>query len=89
MDNSNSLAGIKVNRNFLIVPGNEHCATLVVDGGNPELLEDRIAFIEKSPRVLHNGEWVYGNKGSSDCGQDRESQQWCLDYLTEHGAILL
>lgn len=29
----------------------EYCACLVRPGGNPEKVEDRIAFIEKTPRV--------------------------------------
>jgi hypothetical protein len=55
---------------------NEYCATRVIRGTNPEDVANRIAFIEKSPRVLLNGEWVYGPKGSGGSGDPEKEQNY-------------
>ena len=50
-----------------------YCATRIVEGGDVENVADRIAFIEKSPRVRVGDytdwksdfqNWLYGPKGS-------------------------
>lgn len=55
---------------WIIVDG--YCATRVIAGSNPSKIENRIAFIEKSPRVRlaafseerDQDNWLYGSKGS-------------------------
>lgn len=66
-------------------------ATLIKKGGNPNNGDDRVAFIEKSPRVLLNGVWVYGPKGqggdysSEDVyGKFQPSRDWCEKQLIEN-----
>jgi hypothetical protein len=93
--NSKSLRGVAVGPWTVV---HEYCATRTVLGGNPERIEDRVAFIEKSPRILVDGKWVYGPKGHG--GADGEnpknelygfyppSRQWCDEILLAAGAIL-
>lgn len=90
----NSLEGVKVSP-WLRVDG--HCACRTISGASIAV-ENRVAFIEKTPRILVNGEWLYGPKG--DGGEDGEnpanelygfcpaSREWCDAALREHGAIL-
>ena len=73
-----------------------YCATRIVKNGKVENVSDRVAFIEKSPRVRVNKNklcmennhacaisdaWLYGGRGSSDYGRDIESRKWCDDML--------
>lgn len=66
------------------------CATRVTLDGQ------RVAFIEKTPRVRHpeTGEWIQGPKGSGGSGDPEEnklygydpnSRKWCDDKLKELG----
>lgn len=92
---SKSLRGVKVSP-WVVIEG--YCATRVIQGGNPFHVEDRVAFIEKSPRVLVDGEWLYGPKGAGGSGGDDPknllygfyppSRQWCDEQLLAAGAIL-
>jgi len=74
----------------------DYCATRIIKGGQAENIQDRVAFIEKSPRVRVNKNkicmesnhshatsdaWLYGNRGSSDYGRDEDSRKWCDDML--------
>lgn len=68
------------------------CGTcLVRQGGNPANIADRVAFIEKTPRVRtgHHHEdleylnWTPGPKGTN--AQDQESRAWCLEKLKSMG----
>ena len=64
-------------------PGAAHCCFVYVEGGNPDNVVDRVAFIEKSPRVRVKsalpdgvdppGAWRYGHKGSGGSG-DAQAQ---------------
>jgi hypothetical protein len=64
----------------------EHCSTRVLFGTDPEVVKNRVAFIEKTPRVLINGEWVSGNKGSGqECGRYQPSRDWCDEQLKALG----
>lgn len=76
-----------------------HCATRVIEGGDPEVVSDRVAFIEKTPRVLVGvDDWEQGSKGKGgESGGDPEnglygfylpSRQWCDKRLLEVGFIL-
>ena len=73
-----------------------YCAIRIVKGGKVDNVSDRVAFIEKSPRVRVNKNklcmenshtcatsdaWLYGGKGSNDYGRDIESRKWCDDML--------
>lgn len=87
----NSLKGVRVGP----WTTEKHCAMRALAGTDPAQIENRVAFIEKTPRVLHNGVWVQGPKGRG--GEDGEEQtygfyppsrEWCDAYLVRHGAIL-
>lgn len=69
------------------------CATRVLEGTDANDAKNRVAFIEKSPRVkLPNGEWEYGPKGAGDpygrvdaYGAYKPSREWCDARLIELG----
>lgn len=83
----NSLACVRVSPWIQIVgDGMDHCAMRVIEGTDPRVTENRVAFIEKSPRISLNAFWVYGPKG--DDGFDPGSRAWCDDMLKAAGAEL-
>ena len=53
----------------------EHCACLVFKDGNPLNVDDRVAFIEKTPRIFDGTNWIGGSKGED--GFTQESRDWC------------
>lgn len=67
---------------WIVVDG--YCAMRVIEGFNPEDLNNRVAFIEKTPRVrIKEGEefsdwdylnWLSGPKGSG-CGSDESAER--------------
>lgn len=58
----------------------DYCATLIKLNGNPDNIEDRIAFIEKTPRIYINNEWIYGPKGDGhECGFYEPSRNWIIE----------
>jgi len=71
----------------MIVEG--HCAARTLNG-------QRVAFIEKTPRVKHpeTGEWIYGSKGAGGIGVDdcnggyQPSRDWADAKLIELGYSL-
>jgi hypothetical protein len=93
---------IKMKTSPWIVDG--HCAIRVLNGSNSDQIKNRIAFIEKSPRIRlssYTGDndyenWAYGPKGSSGgnpeidltYGFDPISRQWCDEQLTAIGYTL-
>ena len=58
-----------------------HCSERLNEKG------ERIALIEKSPRVLTpEGEWEYGSKGcGQECGRYQPSRDWCDEKLESFG----
>ncbi len=76
----------------------DFCATRVIEGTDPADIGNRIAFIEKTPRVLMEGKWVYGPKGCGGpngtdpaegrYGFDPSSREWADNTLRKQGAIL-
>lgn len=77
---------------WIVISG--YCATRVVKGTDPDVIANRVAFIEKTPRVKIGEEWVSGPKGSGGhedpekwklYGFDPDSRQWCDDRLIELG----
>ena len=76
----------------------EYCATRVIEGTDPSIVGNRVAFIEKTPRVLINGTWLGGPKGSGGAGGEDPrkelygfyppSRKWADDLLLAAGAIL-
>ena len=67
-----------LNNNFFFLG----CATLIKLNGNPEIIEDRIAFIEKSPRICINKKWFCGPKGDGhECGAYEPSRSLVLTTL--------
>ena len=68
----------------------DFCATLIVKDGNPDNVEDRIAFIEKTPRIKINDEWISGPKGEGGSIEEdgktiygfyTPSRKWCEEEL--------
>lgn len=91
----NSKAGVRLTDWIM----DEHCAFRAIEGTDYSKVENRVAFIEKTPRIrmfdptqdlAHNDSlcWVYGPKGSSDYGKDLDSRAWCDDALEILGYIL-
>lgn len=67
-------------------------ACLVRTGGTPENIADRVALIEKTPRVRTGAfqdhkqdyrNWTPGPKGED--AMDEESRAWCLEKLKSLG----
>lgn len=73
----------------------EYCATRVLEGTDPSKVENRRAFIEKTPRVLDGGDpndsknWRQGPKGCApEYGAYKPSRAWCDKELKKMGYIL-
>lgn len=73
-----------------------HCAARVVEGGDPNAVADRVAFIEKTPRVRVGPwtnsrddylNWHSGSKG--DGSDDHDSRTWCDMQLAARGYELV
>lgn len=72
-------------------------ACLIREGGNPNVVADRYAFIEKTPRIRirhHYPDshadylnWASGGKGSGV--HDKESREWCEKALELFGHTLI
>jgi hypothetical protein len=74
------MSQIKVS-DWIIIDG--YCATRIIDGGDVKNVADRVAFIEKTPRVRIQSttigaeeprefnNWEYGPKGSGGCGNPK------------------
>lgn len=74
-----------------------YCATRVIKGTDPNNINNRVAFIEKSARVCvdkENDEWKYGYKGKGGSGDhekqeqygfDKRSREWCDKELIKLG----
>ncbi|PNG50335.1 MULTISPECIES: hypothetical protein [unclassified Variovorax] len=80
---------------WLAVPGAHHCSMRCIEGTDINEVANRVAFIEKTPRVrnapftdLHTDyrNWHPGSKG--DDGWDAESQAWCDGLLLNLGYVL-
>lgn len=74
----------------------DHTSMRIIKGSDPLILANRIAFIEKSPRVRikeytnHDSEsdkWEFGY-GTSRHGEDLISRRWCDEKLIELGYTL-
>ncbi len=64
------MKGIKLS-SWIVVES--HCATRIIDGTDPDVVANRVAFIEKTPRVRiapfttfeeEQGKWTQGPKGT-------------------------
>lgn len=70
----------------------EYCATRVLEGTDSNKVENRVAFIEKTPRVRvapftdvdDFKNWKCGYKGSK-YGMDEDSRKWCDTELLKLG----
>lgn len=70
-----------------------HCSLRCIVGSDPGEIANRVAFIEKTPRVRvapyttyegDSSKWSYGYKGS-DYGKDTVSRAWCDEQLEMMG----
>lgn len=69
----------------------DHCSMRCIEGTNPEIIANRVAFIEKTPRVrVARAEsefddwkgWHEGPKGcGQECGRYAPSREWCDEQL--------
>lgn len=73
----------------------DYYATRVLKGSDSSKVENRVAFIEKTPRIRISSftdedndfkNWKFGDKGS-DYGFDEASRKWCDDELLKIGYI--
>jgi len=70
-----------------------HCAMRCLYGTDASRVENRVAFIEKTPRVRvalgeEQGSWEQGPKGSApECGRHQPSREWCDLRLVELGYV--
>lgn len=73
---------------WIIIDG--YCATRVYEGTDSSKVENRVAFIEKSPRIriapfTNDSEdyknWKYGAKGTKEYGMNQNSRNWCDQEL--------
>lgn len=64
----------------------DYCACLVFKDGDPLNVEDRAAFIEKTPRIFNGEKWLFGPKGAGGniefdgktvYGFYQPSRDWC------------
>jgi len=76
----------------------DHAATRVILGSDPDKVENRVAFIEKTPRVRVSPyrvctedfrNWVLVGSSSSECGKDADSRALCDKVLVAMGYTLL
>jgi hypothetical protein len=73
-----------------------YSAMRVLLGSDPAVIANRIAFIEKTPRVFDGTEWIAGPKGSGGpvtpghqfYGFDPDSRKWCDEMLIGLGYVL-
>jgi len=77
----------------------DHCSMRYIVGTDPQQIENRFAFIEKTPRIRiasYTGDWLedYKNweEGPKGCapeyGQYQPSRDWCDARLIEMGYTL-
>lgn len=75
------------------LPVDEIRTCLIFENGDPKKEEDRVAIIEKSPRVLINGQWIEGQKGKVGSihlegytvyGYHQPSRDWCEKLIKEN-----
>lgn len=79
-------------------PEASHCSMRIVVGGDPMKIADRVAFIEKTPRIrtnkftTHRGDfenWSEGPDGHApEYGKHEESRDWCDRELVRRGYVL-
>lgn len=67
-----------------------HCSYRALVGTDHTKPENRVAFIEKTPRVRISSEkWEYGDKGCGTlCGRHQPSRDWCDQKLKQLGYTL-
>ena len=78
---------------WIVIDG--YCATRVYKNSRPDVIMNRVAFIEKTPRIRvakysekdDQKNWYYGPRGTSDYGFDEESRNWCDLELRKRGYI--
>lgn len=72
------------------------CATRIIEGTDVNKVENRVAFIEKHPRVriapfsdenTDSKNWLF-DRGTSERGFDKESREWCDQQLIKLGYTL-
>lgn len=92
--NAHRVQGIKVSP-WTPDPDGAYCSLRFIEGTDPTVVANRVAFIEKTPRVRVQASteesqdfknWHAGWKG--DGGWDEDSQGWCDTHLLALGYIV-
>lgn len=88
------LAGKVLLTDWLVVPGADHCAMRCLYGTDPLEVKNRVAFIEKTPRVrvgafTEHDDFKNWNEGPKGCapeyGEYAPSRAWCDEELLARG----
>ena len=75
----------------------DHCSFRYIEGTDPNKIENRVAFIEKTPRVRVKPfeikddwkGWMQGPKGHDpELGKYQPSRDWCDAELIKMGYII-
>lgn len=89
--NAHYVAGLKVSP-WVAVPGSEYCSMRFLEGTDLNVVDNRVAFIEKTPRVrflpasLLSEDWLNWHQGwKGDDGWDEVAQGWCDTHLLAMG----
>lgn len=93
-DNAHHVDSVRVSP-WTVVPDADHCAMRYIEGTDPNVVANRVAFIEKTPRVRfqpftnhcddYQG-WHPGWKG--DDGFCEVARGWCDTHLQSMGYVV-
>jgi hypothetical protein len=79
----------------MAAPDGDYCSMRIIEGTDPEVVTNRVAFIEKTPRVRAlnsfdgNDDWKNWHQGwKGDDGWDPVAQGWCDTHLVTMGYIV-
>ena len=90
-ENAHRVQGIRLSP-WMPATDEEYCSMRIIEGTDPKVEANRVAFIEKTPRVralaVYSGDddwknWHQGWKG--DDGWHPEAQGWCDTHLVALG----
>lgn len=89
-ENTPRVAGIKLSA-WMADPDGGHCSMRIIEGTDPSEVANRVAFIEKTPRVRikafdPNQDWKGWHQAwKGDDGWDAVAQGWCDAHLQAMG----
>lgn len=92
-ENAHKVEGIKLSP-WTADPEAPYCSMRFIEGTDPHNIANRVAFIEKTPRVRvkpfsEEGDWRNWHPGwKGDDGWDEVAQGWCDTHLQAMGYIV-